>query len=63
MKVKGEIEFNDPDTLADIQLITELPERIRAIEERMEKMSEDIIILRDVLRSLGSEIRGGKRYP
>lgn len=63
MKVKGEIEFNDPDTLADIQLITELPKRIRAIEERMEKMSEDIIILRDVLRSLGSEIRGGRRYP
>ena len=28
-----------------------------------EKISEDIIILRDVLRSLGSEIRNGRRFP
>ena len=63
MILKGEIELDYSETIDDLELLVKLPERIRSMENTIVKLSEDIIILKDVIRTLGSEVRKGARFP
>ena len=61
--LRGEIELDYSETIDDLELLVKLPERIRSMEETITKLSEEIIILKDVIRTLGSEVRKGARFP
>lgn len=63
MILKGEIELDYSETIDDLELLVKLPERIRSMENTIVKLSEEIIILKDVIRTLGSEVRKGARFP
>ena len=61
--LRGEIELDYSETIDDLELLVKFPERIRLMEETITKLSEEIIILKDVIRTLGSEVRKGARFP
>lgn len=61
--LKGEIELNSQDLINDTKLLMELPNRIRSIEKKLQKLDEDIIILKEFIRSLGAEFRKDGRFP